>query len=232
LEKNKYRQTIEKVIIPPGLKEDTRRMIFMEIKKRKNIRTIRMVISVAAAVILVTGAGIWALSFSGIFSGAPDNQPGNKIPLEMEFNFVSVPENTQPVRMAHAYPLRQTISLDEMSGVLPTGAPEGFDDPVGSITLFFSEPSETPDAILGEAFYWIKNVNLVTVTFTDGAMIYIPLEISGSFVGDVQVGIGYSGSDDRLFAVYEMNGLTYILTAERITRQEFTQVVVHFISPD
>jgi len=231
MEHNKYHKTVERITTPPELKEKTRRMLITEIKKRRTNRMTVKIISIAAVFILAAGAGIWMLSTLRDTSGSPGASPGaDADSREVELNFIFVPEDTQPVRMAHTYPLRQSIQLHEMQTALPVKAPDGFDEPEGGITLFFTEPSDKPDAVLGEAFYWSKSVSLITVTFTDTAMIYLPVEIGGSFIDDVQIGLGYTESDDKLFAVYEQNGFTYLLTAERLTRQEFAQVLLHFIA--
>jgi len=219
---NKYQQAIEQITTPPMLKEKTRRMLITEAKKRRNNWIIGSIGAAAAVLILGLGVGIWMLAGFGL-------GPGTRAPVDMELNFVFVDEETQPVRLAPAYPLNRQMPLSELTGALPTKAPDGFLGPEGAITAYFEKPKAQPDAILGEAVYRAKNGDLFTVMFTDTAMLYLPVEISGSHIGDVTVGVGYAGTEDLLYAAFEKNGLTYLITSEGIDRQEFISILIYFV---
>ena len=252
MNQNKYRQAMERVKTPLELKEKTRRLLNKETKKRKNIRIIRNIGVLAAAFVLITGVGIWMLVSTGI--NVPGiNIPGIKspgadspssddpgaddpgadsigAPRDIELNFVSIDAGTPPIRLALNYPLKQQKPLNEIPNALPSNAPDGFTGPEGTITEFFSEPKSEPAVIMGEAVYRAKNGNLLTVIFTDTAMLYIPIEIGDSHIDDVPVGVGYNESDDQHHAAFEKNGLTYLLTAEGLDRQDFTRVLIHFVT--
>ena len=231
---------MEQVKTPLELKEKTRRLLNKETKKRKNIRIIGSIGALAAAFILVTGVGIWMLAGSGVnipgiespFSDDPGlndpglNDPGADSigqPRDIKLNFVSIDADTPPIKLAFNYPLRQQKPLNELPGALPTNAPDGFTGPEGAITEFFSEPKSEPAVIMGEAVYRAKTGSLLTVIFTDSAMLYMPIEIGDSHIDDVPVGVGYNETGDLHNATFEKNGLTYLLTAEGLDRQDFTQ---------
>jgi len=234
MNQNKYSQAIERVKTPLELKEKTRRLLNKETKKRKNIRIIGSIGALAAAFVLVTGVGVWMLVSSGInvpgIKSPGADSPGSDAPMDIELNFVSVGADTPPIRLALNYPLRQQRPLNELPGALPTSAPDGFSGPEGAITEYFSEPKSEPAVIVGEAVYRTKTGNQLTVTFTDSAMLYMPIEIGDSHIDDVPVGVGYDKSGDLHHAAFEKNGLTYLLTAEGLDRQDFTRVLIHFVS--
>jgi len=240
MEKNKYHQTIELIATPPELKSKTRSMLIAETGKRrsKGIWTIGSITSIAALFVLVIGVSIWFIvgpggwvGFGNWFgSGEPASGSPDGVPRNMELNFVSISESTEPVRMASTYPLRQLISLNDLPGVLPAKPPSGFTTPESLITAFFSEPSETPDAIMGEAIYQANKEGTLKIVFTDSTMLYLPVEIGDSFVEDVQVGVAYSESEGKFLAAYEKNGFTYLLTSEGLDRKDFIQALVHFVT--
>ena len=219
---NKYSQALDQITVPPELKEKTRRMLINRTKARRNIWFIGTLSVVAAAIALAVGVYIW---MPGIFRDAA-------APLDMELNYVSVSkdaEDAQPVRLAHIYPLRKEMSLDDFEHILPVGAPDGFTGPEGGITAFFEKPSDVPDAVLGEAVYQPQNGGSLTVLFTDTSMLYLPVEISGSQVSGVQVGVGLSESADKYFAAFEKNNFTFLLTGESVTQQEFERILYFLI---
>jgi len=247
MKQNKYRQAMEQVKTPLELKEKTRRLLNKETKKRKNIRIIRNIGALAAAFILVTGVGIWILVSSGInvpginipgiknldANGPSSDDPGADsigAPRDIELNFVSIDAGTPPIRLALNYPLKQQKPLNELPDALPISAPDGFTGPEGTITEFFSEPKSEPAVIMGEAVYRTKTGNQLTVIFSDTAMLYMPVEIGDSHIDDVPVGVGYNESDNQHHATFERNGLTYLLTAEGLDRQDFTRVLIHFVT--
>jgi len=237
MEQNKYRQAMELVTTPPELRARTRNMLIAE-KQRNKSKTFRMVgviTSIAALFVLVIGISIWFIAGPGSSMGFGDLfNPGassvSSTQKEIDLNFVSLSDDTEPVRMAYTYPLRQQMSLNDFSDILPEEPPGGFDSPDGAITAFFSVPSDTPDALLGEAIYRASKGATISVMFSDTQMFYLPVEISGSFIDDVEVGVGYSESDGRLFASYEKNGFTFLLISEGLNRKEFAQVLVHFVA--
>ena len=239
MEQNKYHRTIELIKTPPELKAKTRNMLIAETGRRKSKRiwTIGGITSIAALFVLVIGASIWFIAGPGGWlglgnwfgSGEPMKGSTDDTPQNMEMNFVSLSESTEPVRLASTFPLRQQISIADLPGVLPAKPPSGFTSHETDITAFFSEPSDTPDAIMGEAVYRDSSEGTVTVMFTDTAMLFLPVEIGGSFIEDVQVGVGFSETDGRLFAAFEKNGYTYLLTSEGVDRKDFIQVLVHFV---
>ena len=219
---NKYSQALEQITVPPELKEKTRRMLINRTTTRRNIWFIGTLGVVAAAIALAIGVSIW---IPGVFKDAGT-------PIDMELNYVSVSggtEGSQPVRLAQNYPLRKEISLDDFEHILPAGAPDGFTGPEGSITAFFEKPSDVPDAILGEAVYQSQNGGSLTVLFTDTSMLYLPIEISGSQVAGVQVGVGLSEADDKYYAAFEKNSHTFLLTGESITQQEFERILYFLV---
>jgi len=218
MENNKYREAIERVTTPTELKEKTRRMLAAESTKRKNIWKPVGYMALAAAFVLVAGIGFWMLS-----------GPGSDATGDVVLNFVYVDDDPPPFRMAHQYPLRRAISFDELPGVIPEDAPDGFMLIDETITEFFSAPSDTPDAVLGEITYQTQSGALLTVLFTD-MPIYLPIEISGSFIHDTKAGLGHTEAYEKLYAAFEKHGLTYLLTAEGINRHEFTQALIHFIA--
>jgi len=242
MKQNKYRQAMEQVKTPLELKEKTRRLLNKETKKRKNIRIIGSIGALAAAFVLVTGVGIWMLAGSGINipgiknpgANGPgaDDQSADSIgaPRDIKLNFVSVDASKPPIKLAFNYPLRQQKPLNELPGALPTKTPDGFSGPEGAITEFFSEPKSDPAVMMGEAVYRSKTGNQLTVLFTDTAMLYMPIEIGDSHIDDVPVGVGYNESDDLHHATFEKNGLTYLLTAEGVDRQDFTRILIHFVT--
>jgi len=219
---NKYSQALEQITVPPELKEKTRRMLINRTKARRNIWFIGTIGVVAATIALAVGVSIW---MPGIFRDAA-------APRDMELNYVSVSgdaEGSQPVRLAQNYPLRKEVSLDDFEHILPAGAPDGFTGPEGGITAFFAKPSDTPDAILGEAVYQSQSGGTLSVLFTDTSMLYLPLEISGSQVAGVQVGAGFSEADDKYYAAFEQNSHTFLLTGENITQQDFERILYFLI---
>jgi hypothetical protein len=44
------------------------------------------------------------------------------------------------------------------------------------------------------------------------------------------VGLGHTEADEKLYAAFEKHGLTYLLTAEGINRDVFSQTLIHFIA--
>jgi len=237
MNKNKYRQAMERVKTPLELKEKTRRLLNKETKKRKNIRIIRNIGVLAAAFVLVTGVGIWILVSYGInvpgFNSPSSGDPGADsigAPRDIELNFVSIADDKPTIRLAHNYPLRQQKPLNELPNALPISAPDGFTGPEGTITEFFAEPKSGPAVIMGEAVYRAKTGNLLTVIFTDTAMLYMPIAIGDSHIDDVPVGVGYNESGDLHYATFENNGLMYLLTAEGLDRQDFTRILIHFVT--
>ena len=252
MENNKYREAMERVATPAELKEKTRRMLAAQSTKRKSIWKPGGYMALAAAFVLVAGISFWALSGPGgslLGGGAPAiNGQGNGDPAisapgsqeseanapdssaggDMELNFVLVDDEPPPIRLAHQYPLRRVISLDELPGAVPEGAPDGFLLTGETITAFFSVPSDTPDAVLGELTYQTQSGALLTVVFTD-ISIFLPIETSGSHINGAQVGLGHTESDEKLYAAFEKQELTYLLTAEGTSRHEFTQALAHFI---
>jgi len=239
MEQNKYHQAIDLIKTPPELKARTRNMLISETGRRRsrNIRTIGGIMSIAALFVLVIGVSIWFiagpggwLGFGSWFgSGEPTRGSTDGLPQNMELNFVSILESTEPVRMASTFPLRQSISLSDLPGVLPAKPPGGFTFNEAEITAFYSEPSDTPDAIMGEAIYRDNNEGTLTVIFTDTTMLYLPVEIGGSFIEDVQVGVGFSEKDGKLQAAYEKDGFTYLLTSDGLDRKDFIQALSHFV---
>jgi hypothetical protein len=223
MENNKYREAMARVTTPTELKEKTRRMLAAETTNRKSIWKPVGYIALAAAFVLVAGIGLWMLTEPGSIA------PGDVTPGDIELNFVLVDDDPPPFRMAHQYPLRRAISLDDLPGVIPEDTPDGFMLIDETITEFFSAPSDTPDAVLGELTYQTQNGAPLTVIFTD-MPIYLPIEISGSYIYDTQVGLGHTEADEKLYAAFEKHGFTYLLTAEGINRDEFTQILIHFIA--
>ena len=262
MENNKYREAMERVTTPPDLYEITREILVAETEKRKNIWKVGSYIALAAAFMLVIGAGLWALGRpggwlgGGIFgrigqeTGAPSiSAPGSQAPGffesgsaesgtsapgddavdDLELNFILISDDSPPIRMSNQYPLRREKSLSELPWVVPENAPSGFRLIDDIITEFFSEPSDTPNAVIGEVTYQTQSGELLTVVFTD-MPIYLPVEIGSSFIHDVPVGVGHTEEDEKFYGAFEMYGLTYLLTAEGISRREFTQALIHFIT--
>jgi len=239
MEQNKYHQTIDLIKTPPELKARTRNKLIAETTRRKSRKmwTIGGITSIAALFVVVIGVSIWFaagpggwLGFGNWFgSGEPSRGSPDGTPQNMELNFVSLSEGTEPVRMASTFPLRQQISITELPGVLPVKTPSGFTSHGVDITAFFSEPSDTPDAVMGEAVYRDNSEGILKMMFTDTAMLYLPVEIGGSHIEDIEVGVGFSETDGRLFASYEKNGYTYLLTSEGVDRKDFIQALVHFV---
>ena len=239
MEQNKYHQTIELIKTPPELKAKTRNLLIAETTRRRsrNIWTIGGITSIAALFVVVIGVSIWFiagpggwLGFGNWFgSGEPTRRSPDDTPQDMNLNFVSIAENTEPVRLAFSYPLRQQISITDLPGVLPIKPPSGFTSQDVYVTAFYSEPSDTPDAVMGEAVYRNNNEGTLTVLFTDTTMLYLPVEIGDSFIGDVQIGVAFSETDGKLFAAYEKNGYTYLLTSEGVDRKDFIQALTHFV---
>jgi len=239
MQQNKYSQTIEKITTPPELKEKTRNLLIASTKnpKRNNIWSIGNIISIAAIFVLAVGLGILAMTgtggglLGGVLTGHIESVEIESImPRDMELNFVSISKDAPPIRMANTYQLRQQMSIEDFPDALPENPPYGFAEPQGIVTAFFSEPTGEPDAILGEATYHNKPGAILTVTFTDTTMIYMPIEIEGSHITDTQLGVGYSETDARYYAAFEKNGLTYLITADRMDQQEFTQALIHFVT--
>ena len=253
MENNKYREAMELVTTPTELKERTRRMLDIESTKRKSIWKPARYIALATAFVLVAGVSFWMLAGpgNGLFESgipgrsehgdneptinAPENQspevntPGTTEAGDALLNFVLVDDDPPPIRMAHQYPLRREISSDELPGVITEDAPDGFVLINETITAFFSEPSDTPDAVLGEITYQKQSDTLLTVLLAN-MPIYLPIEISGSSISDTQVGLGYTETDKKLYAAFEKHGFTYLLTAEGISRHLFTQALIDFIA--
>jgi len=254
MENNKYREAMGRITTPSELKEKTRRMLAAESARSKNIWKPASYMALAASFLLVAGVGFWVFAGgpgSGLLGGdipgksehgsgepvinAPESQapeantPGSVLVGDAVLNFVFVDDDQPPIRMAHQYPLRKGISPDELPGVIPGDAPDGFMLIDETITAFFSAPSDTPDAVFGEITYQTQSGALLTVLFAD-MPIYLPIEISGSLINDTQVGLGYTEADEKLYAAFEKRGLTYLLTAEGINRHEFTQALIHFIT--
>jgi len=220
---NKYSQALEQITVPPELKEKTRRMLINRTATRKNIWFIGTLGVVAAAIALAVGVSIW---MPGVFRDAGT-------PRDMELNYVFVSgdaEASQPVRMAQTYPLRREMSLDDFEHILPAGAPDGFTGPEGGVTAFFTEPSDVPDAILGEVVYRSQYGGSLTVLFTDTSMLNLPVEISGSQVAGVQVGAGRPEADDKYYAAFEKNSHTFLVTGESITQQEFERILYFLVA--
>ena len=246
MQQNKYHQAVERIAVPQELKDKTRSMLVagvVERSKRKRIWTIGSFSILAAAFVLIIGVSVWATGglgngSGGIFSGfgGLDNDEPSVAEQDMELNFIYISEETPPIRLANMYPLRSNMPLDELPDALPAEIPGGFAAPAGQITAYFSEPSDIPDAVLGEAVYhaldgfFERGGAVLTVVFTDTSILYLPVEIGGSHIGDVSVGVGFLESEDKYVAAFEKNEFTYLLTAEGISRQEFTQVLVHFVT--
>jgi len=258
MENNKYHEAVERVTTPPELKEKTRRMLTIEIRKQKFIWKPGTYMALAAALILIVGAGFLVfngpggsllgggiLGRDGQGSSAPAfsapssfepgdtapgiSAPGSTVQGDIELNFVLIDASSPPFRMGHQYPLRRELSLAELPGVIPENAPSGFRLIDEIITAYFSEPTDTPDAIIGELTYQTQNGDLLTVVFTD-ITIYMPIEIGSSHIHDVPVGVGHTEEDEKFYGAFEMYGFTYLLTAEGISRREFTQALIHFIT--
>jgi len=143
----------------------------------------------------------------------------------MELNYVSISIDAPPIRLAHTYPLRGRLPLNEFGHILSADIPDGFCYVTGGVTTFFSEPSDTPDAILGELTYQVQGGGSVTVVFTDEIVLHMPLEIYGSQVAGITVGVGFAEADDTYYAVFEKDGYTFLLTGEGVDRQEFESVL-------
>jgi len=220
MEQNKYHQAIEQIKTPNELREHTRSRLVAETTKRKNSWVVWGLPAIAAAFVLIFGVSIWLMNTQLGRLGTHPN---------IDLNFVAISEDLSPVRMALTYPLRQNIQLDRMPGTLPPESPEGFSPPAGDITVYFSEPSEPPEAILGNAVYRSKDGGQITVVFSDTSMIYFPFEVLDSYIEDFQVGVAYSESDGKYYAIFKKSALTYLLTTEGMDKDAFTQVLVHFV---
>jgi len=233
---------MEKIVTPPLLKEKTRQMVLVQAAKHKTVTRIWRYTAIAAALVLLAGVGIWAQVWNNRITTGPDTdeqagflQVGHREVITLpngELRFISLTTDDlgPTIKLSPSYPLRRNAPLEEYPDALPVQAPEGLSSPEGGVTVYFSDPSQPPAAVLGRAVYSPQSSMSVTVTFTnDTSMLFIPIEIGGSEIAGVTVGVGYLETGDTYYGAYFKNGYTVLLTAEGTQQQEFVRFLQAFV---
>jgi hypothetical protein len=150
---------------------------------------------------------------------------------ELQFAALDADEIDAPIHLAPAFPLRQTIEFADYPGVLPDYAPEGFNPPEGEVTLFFLEPSDVPDAILGRAFYSGEDGASLTFTFTnDSSLLFAPIEIGDTQIAEVFVGVGFSEAENTYLGIYQKGDYHFLLSSADVDQETFLRILHHFIT--
>lgn len=235
MEQNKYREAMELVTTPPEVKEKTRRMLQARTARRKSALLLGGLGTLAAAIVVAVGLIIWMRMEEGV----PDLNPSvgaytetDTLPVD-ELNFISLTTDalTPPIMLSPVYQIRRSLPLEDYQDLFPTKIPGCPDAPDGSITAFSSAPSDVPDAITGRFVYQTIYGGTLTVAFTDNpTMLYVPLEIGGSIVSGVPVGVGSDELQGTYYGAYRQDSFTVLLTAEGIQESEFVELLRLFAS--
>ena len=250
MEQNKYHEAMDKIVTPPALKEKTRRMLLGQTAKQKSYTQIWRYSALAAAIALLAGFGIWfqvrisrnvsepdASENAGYASGGQTELirgEHKEIVIlrdgELHFTPLTNGDLESPIKLSPSYPLRRNMSLEEYPDALPVDVPSGLSPPEGGVTAYFSDPSQPPAAIVGKATYLPQTGGLVTLTFTDEpSLLYKPIDIGGSEIAGVTVGVGYLETEDVYYSTYLKNGYTVLLTAEGAEQSEFISLLRDFL---
>jgi len=227
MEQNKYREAMESIITPPELKEKTRRLLITATAKRKSNRIIWSIGTLAACAI----AAIGLYTLLTVNNRMITNEPGYESGDFISFTSLSSENIESPIRFAPPYPLRHGVPLEEFTGILPETQPGVLFAPEGEVTAYFSQPAPYPDAVLGRVAYQVKENGLLTAIFTDdSALLLLPVEIAGSQIDNMTVGLAVVETGGIYIGVFEKDGFTFLLTSEGIDDQEFIQMLKLFLS--
>ena len=235
LRDNKYSKAIDQIVAPVELKEKTQRLLAVHASRRKTMRIVGSVGTIAAVLLMVIGLTVWF----GIWetpqgSDATVEDYGEGVlPQEELLHFIdlSTDDFSLPARFSPAYPLRRNFPLDEVTGALPSQIPPGLKSPDGSITAYFSAPTEAPEALVGRAVYLADDGGSLTVTFANNSsFLYIPFKIGGSEINGVSLGLGALIEDEIYYAAFRKNGFTFLVASEGITQEEFVDLLSYFVT--
>jgi hypothetical protein len=235
LRQNKYHEAIDRITTPPELKEKTRRMIHARTRRRIPPWQAWGLSSAAAIMALVVGLYVWmSMERDWIETGLIAGEHQEVVQVqdgELQFAVLDAEEIDTPILLAPAFPLHQNIELDDYPGVLPVYAPEGFNPPEGEITLFFLEPSDVPDAILGRAIYSGEGGATLTLTFTnDPNLLFTPIEIGDTQIAEILVGVGFSEAENTYLGIYQKGYYHFLLSSADIDQETFLRILHYFIT--
>ena len=232
---NKYQEAIEHITTPAALKEKTRQALLARTRVPQGRRVRWGLRAVAAAVLLFfIGFSMHHLRTGDDFfvTDMISGQHLETVILQdgaLHFNNLAPDDLTPPIRLAPNFPLRRTVSLDEYQNLFPADIPDGLSPPTGDVTAFFTDPTGEPTAILGSAVYELEDGGVLTVSFTnDASLLYLPVEIGGSELAGIPLGLGFSG--DAYYGAYLRDGHTFLLRAEGMEQRAFIQVLYAFLS--
>jgi len=226
MEQNKYREAMESITTPPELKEKTRRLLITATAKRKSNRIIWSIGTLAACAI----AAIGLYTLLTVNNRMITNEPGYESDDFISFTSLSSEDIESPIRFALPYPLRHGVPLEDFTDILPETQPGVLYAPEGEVTAYFSQPTPYPDAVLGRVVYQVKENGTLTVIFTDNAaLLFLPVEIAGSQINNVTVGLAEVRADGIYFGTFEKDGFTFLLTSEGINDREFIQMLKLFL---
>ena len=235
MKQNKYQEAIAHIQTPPVLKENMRNMLLARTAKRSVFHMRWVTGVVAAALVLVAGLGIWlGMGDDLIVSNLVQGEHTEAVTLRdgvLYFQDLTTDDLVPPIRLAPAFPLRRNLSLEEYEGVLPPHVPAGLAPPEGGITAFFADPTDEPAAILGRVSYQAETGGALTVSFTnDSTLLALPIEIGGSQIAGVTVGVGFLEAEGAYYGAYLKDEYLFLLTAEGMEQRDFVRLLYDFIS--
>jgi len=227
---------MDRITAPPELVEDTRRMLRTGLTRRRTILVIRGVGAIAAALVIIVGLFIWMETGGYLTRPDSDNRVNGAVVSHPEdedvilFVLLTPEDLTPPVRLSPSYPLRRNYPLGGTHDPLPAGVPDGLSHPAGSITAYYSSPSDVPDAITGRALYPEANGGSFNVVFvSDPTLLYLPIEIGGSIIESVTVGLGFLEAEEKYLGAFQKDGFTYLVTTENIPQTAFIDLMRYFV---
>jgi len=232
---NRYYQAMEKVTAPPLLKDKVR----MKIKERIMLRRIIPIgvgLSVlAASLFLIIGLGFLENVPDGlIHTELVEGQHDQEVALEdgeLDFALLEEDENRLGIRLAPQYPIQQSLTLEEYTGVLPTNLPVGLRLIEGEVMAYFSQLGGEPEAVFGEVLYRNDKGGTLTVHFTDNPILLpLPIPMEGSRIGNSRLGVGFDESSNIYYGVFERNGYLIVLVGEDLGQKEFIKFLHHFVT--
>ena len=232
---------MEKITTPPPLKERVGEEIRKQVARRRLIRIGYSMGALAASLLIVIGLGFFLRATDELIrSDLVAGQHSQKVLLrDGELNFVMVGEDEHRagLKLATRYPVQHQLDLLSFLGNLFTRYSEGFSYPEGLSQLegeligYSSVLGGSIEAVFGSSSFRVKSGGSVRLSLTDNlSLMSLPIQIEGSQIGDVTVGVGFAESENVYYGVFEREGILFVLTAEGVDQEVFIGLFYYFVT--
>ena len=237
---NRYHQTMEQIKAPPALKEQTRQAMKKAARRHSAAKIFGGLGSVAAAaaVLFLLLPQLTAPSNSplltdltpGVHAGLVESTHGDLQFTQLE------PKPDKPIQLAPAYPVRQTLSLEEFQSQtgqnpLPEQPPAGYTLTSVTITGYARQLGGEYAAFLLKALYIGEHGQEISLTISNDKTLFVPPSLPlESALYEQAVWLGYEADSGDYHGIYERNNFTHWLHSQGANQEEFVLLLCDWLA--